>query len=274
MTRRHSETIAQKLVRLRQAVEQVQSELIEAEAELVDRQAEVNAFEFEFEARVGYLLDQLVILDQEIDHYNDLIETIRNRQVFGNAYLSIEKQYQRAWERPSHAAPIPPTQPPSPATEAEIKQLYRQLARRFHPDLATGETDRVSRTEKMAALNNAYAARNLTELMALAQEADYVQSFATGQTEAQMVKALEGELERCRRRLKEIRLELQALKGQPSVRLSLDVKLARRRGEDLLGQMATDLSQKIARKTVERDILKNQVDRLGPDQGFIPIPLK
>jgi curved DNA-binding protein CbpA len=149
------------------------------------------------------------------------------------------------------------------ADEAEIKRLYRQLARRFHPDLAVDEADRTHRTEKMAAVNNAYAARSLTELVALAREAK-ISSQAPGQTEAQMIQALQAELERCQHRLRQI-------PHRPSVQLSLEVKMARRQGRDLLGQMAKELEHKIARKTVERDLLKAQFAQLGPDQGFIPL---
>ena len=267
-----SESAQQKLARLRQQVEQAQAELIDAEAELVDRQAEVNAFEFEFEARVGHLLDKLAALETEIEGYNELIEAVRNRQIFGNLYLSAEQQFKRAWERPPDFAPKPPSQPPSPATEAEIKQLYRQLARRFHPDLAANEADRAYRTEKMSAINNAYAARSLTELTALAQESDLPPGSSTPNTEAQMLEALTAELARCRRRLQEVRVALKSLQQRPSVKLGLEVKLARRRGKDLLGELAADLTQKIARKTAERDMLKAQIDQLGPDQGIIPIP--
>ena len=274
MTGWQSETMSQKLNRLRAAVEQARQELIEAEAKLTDRQAEVNAFEFEFEARVGYLLDRLAALNEEIERYNDLIETVRNRQIFGNAYLSVEKQYRRIWEKPAASAPLPPPQPPSPDTEAEIKRLYRQLARRFHPDLAADEADRTYRTEKMTAVNDAYAARSLPELLALVQEPDPFITFGgvqAGQTEAQMIEALESELARCQRRRREIELELQRLHRRPSVQLSTEVKLARRRGEDLLGKMAADLEYKIARKTAERDLLKSQINQLGPDWGVIQI---
>ena len=266
-----SETQDEKLARLRGEVEQVQRNLIEAEADLADRQAEINAFEFEFEARVGYLLDKLSALDDQITQYNDLIETVRNRAIFGNAYLSVEKQYRRAWSKPSRDVPLPPPQPVSPVTEAEIKKLYRKLARQFHPDLAADEPDRLFRTEKMAALNDAYAARSLPELRHLAQEAAYIQTRSAGQTARELVQVLEEELARCRRRLREIQAERRTLEDRPSVKLHLEVNLARRRGEDLLAQTAQDLERQVGRKTAERDLLKAQVDQLGPDQGIIPI---
>lgn len=266
MTRWQTETTQQQLTRLRAALEQIQSDLIEAEAELTDRLAEVNAFEFEFEARVGHLYDKLEALEAEIERYMDRLQIMRHKQTFGYAHLPVDRQYQRAWQTPPTSAPTPPIQPPTPASEAEIRRLYRQLARRFHPDLAVDELDRARRTEKMAAINNAYAARSLTELVTLAETLNVQRS-----TFSVSVEALQAELERCQRRLHEIERELRQLPQRPSVQLSLEVKLAQRRGRDLLGEMTAELEQKLARKTVERDMLKAQFDQLGPEQGFIPL---
>jgi len=268
--------VQEQITRLRAALEQAQADLIEAEARLADQLAEVNAFEFKFEARVGHLWDKLDALEGEIDAYNDRIQMMRD------GYLSSERQYRRAWHAPPSSAATPPAQPLSPASETQIKRLYRQLARRFHPDLAVDDADRAYRTEKMAAINDAYAARSMTELEALAQEPDvqiragHVQpadrrSVQAGQTQAQLVQALQEQLTRCQRRLREIENELRRLYQRPSVQLSLEVKVARSKGRDLLGEMAADLERKIARKTAERDMLKAQFDQLGPDQGIIPI---
>jgi predicted RNase H-like nuclease (RuvC/YqgF family) len=254
--------------RLRAALEQAQAELIEAEAQLADELAQVNAFEFEFEARVGHLWDKLDALETEIEGYQDRIHMMRK------GYLPVERQYRRAWQAPPASAPTPPARPASPADEAHIKRLYRQLARRYHPDLAGDETERVYRTEKMAAINDAYAARSLTELEALALEA--APTIQTGRaqaglSEAHMVQALQEELARCQRRLGEIKSELRSLHRRPSVELSLEVKVARRQGRDLLGEIAADLERKLGRRTAERDMLKAQFDQLGPDQGIIQL---
>jgi len=263
----------EQLTQLRAELTQVRDQLIEAEAELADRMAEVNAFEFEFEARVGHLYDTLETLERDIQRYQERIATLRNKQIFGSAHIPVDSQFKRAWESPPLSAPTPPPQPLGAANEAEIKRLYRQLARRFHPDLAVDEIDRVRRTEKMTAINDAYAARSLVELVALASELgsgsdDFV---PTGQTEAQMMQVLKEELFRCRRRLEKIDKELRNIRYLPSVEFSIEVKMARRQGRDLLGEIAEDLEKKIARKTVERDMLKMQFDQLGPEAGFINI---
>jgi hypothetical protein len=263
------------LTQLRAALADIHNQLIEAEATLADRLAEVNAFEFEFEARIGQLWDALEALETEIQHYNETIQTLRNKQIFGQAHIPIDTQYRRAWQAPPPSAPTPPPQPLNPTSEAEIKRLYRQLARLFHPDLAADEADRLRRTEKMAAINDAYAARSLVELVALAQEAEKTIGagrLPPGQTEAQLMGALQTELTRCQRRLRDIEHQLHQLRYRPSVELSIEAKLARQQGRDLLADMAADFERKIARKTAERDMLKTQFDQLGPEQGFIPIP--
>ncbi|MGW8319690.1 MAG: hypothetical protein ACWGPS_10620, partial [Candidatus Promineifilaceae bacterium] len=116
-----------------------------------------------------------------------------------------------------------------------------------------------------AALNDAYAAHSLTEMMALASQArrplaspDNLQATGT-----QMIRALEAELSRIRRRLQQIQFEMNDLQNNPAMQLSLDIKLARLDGRNLLGEMTAELKHKIARLTVERDLLRSQFDDLG-----------
>ncbi|MCP4423544.1 MAG: J domain-containing protein [Chloroflexi bacterium] len=266
-----SETIYEKLTRLRAALAKAQDDLIDAETELADQMADIRAFEAEFEARAGFLMAQLADLEAEVDDYLDRIKQRRNKQVFGANYRSADEQFRRTWQRPRRPAPPPPPPPPSPDVQKQIKKLYRQLARRFHPDLAANEADRAYRTEKMTAINDAYAARSLTELMVFAAEMETAvpQSRSPrGQSEADMVKALEDEIRRCQRRLREIDLETKTLHTRSSVELMLEVKLVQRQGRDLLAEIAADLERKIARKTVERDMIKVQFDVLDSDSGI------
>jgi len=263
-----SESSQETLKRLRVALDKAHADLIDAEARLADALAEVNAFEFEFEARVGHLWDKLEALEAEVERYQDRIQLLRK------GYLPVERQFQRAWKAPAKDAPRPPARPADPANEAHVKRLYRQLARRFHPDLAADNADRARRTELMAAVNNAYAARSLVELETLAREADvgiYIEQAGRGQTERQLIQALQEELVRCQRRMREIEREMRSLHQRPSVQLSLEAKLARRQGRELLAEMAADLERRVARRTAERDMLKAQLDQLGPEHGIIPI---
>jgi predicted nucleic acid-binding Zn-ribbon protein len=253
----------ERLFRLRQTLKEAQKELVAAEADLADQKADVQRMAQRFEAQLGPLLDQATKLESEIASYRLLIDQRRAQDVLGAGYVPVEEQYRRTWEVPRTAQRAPESV--NPADEREIKRLYRRLALQLHPDLASDPEERAYRTEKMAALNDAYAARSLTEMMALASQArqplaspDNLQATA-----AQMIKALEAELSRIRSRLQQIQFEMNDLQNNPAMQLSLDIKLARLDGRNLLGEMAVELKHKIARLTVERDLLRSQFDELG-----------
>jgi hypothetical protein len=258
-------TDAERLTQLRLAVEVARRELIEAEAELADRRADIEAFAFEYEAAVGVLLVQLERVDAEVKDYLDRIQQRRNEKTFGTSFSSVEEQYRKTWRST-------PTMPPpkkkvfvSENTEAQIKKLYRQLARRYHPDLAANEAERDFRTSRMTAVNDAYAARSLAELMALARELETKGQgeFASEQVAGvDLIKALEEELARCQRRLLQIDLEMQSLYTHHLVELSTEVKFGKQQGRDILAEMAAEVARQLARKTVERDMIKSQFDDL------------
>ncbi len=263
------------LHRLRADLNRSQTQLKTAEAELTARLADIRTFETEFEAKIGPLADRLEALEKQIRRYKDRIEMARNRDVFGNAHLSVEEQYRRTWRTAAPQEPVDPTPEPEPVVDEEmtLKRLYRQLARRFHPDLTTDEAERRHRTRTMAAINDAYEAKSLVELVALAEHVDSTIDVNRhpGQTEAQLIDILRRALERNQRRLREIKRALKNLARRPSVDLSLAVKAARRQGRDLLREIAADFEHRIARQTAERDMLKTQFDQSGLGRGFIEI---
>jgi DNA repair exonuclease SbcCD ATPase subunit len=262
-----SETPTEKVKRLRLELDQLRAELATAESELNSQLEDVQAFEFRFEAHVGQLLDQLATLESEVNSYLTRIKLMRHQQSFGESGPSfdpVEEQFRQTWHHePETAVPQPPATPP-PATQAQLKKIYRQLARQFHPDLAIDEADRQYRTAKMAAINDAYKAQSMVELLALAEELEAHQSRqqAAAPLDQEMAQALQEEIDRCRRRLRSIDNELQNLPNRSMVDLALQVKLARREGRDLLAEMASELERKIARKTAERDMLRSQFNHL------------
>ena len=258
-----NEIDSNRLKQLRQEAEQARRELIDAETRLAEQMGEVRQFERVLERRLGGLIDTLAGVEQELANYYDSIKRRRNQAVFGSDYRSVEDQYRRTWTKPPEEVKETIARPAPSLSEDEMKRLYRQLARRFHPDLAGNAVERQVRTVKMTAVNDAYAARSVPELLALAEELD---DEATGafvaQTTAEMGRALEAEIARCRRRVREIGAEVQNFHHHPIVQLSLETKLARRQGRDLLAEMAQKLQRKLAQKSAERDMIKSQFDHL------------
>jgi len=256
------------VARLRNELEQAQGYLSTAEVELEQRNAEIRLLERRIRIRLGRLVDSLVAIEEEIKVYEEELARRQSPMDVHSGYLPVEEQYRRIWE----TTPEPDAddlQTGSTGThfdltdEKQVKRLYRQLARRYHPDLAQDRDEIQYRTKKMAALNEAYASRSLTELAALASETQPRSMERTdhNRTTVEMIKALEKELAQVRRRTLLIQNEIQNLHNSSVVGLSLETKLAQQAGRDLLGEMAKNLKSTIKIKQTERDRLKARLEQ-------------
>jgi hypothetical protein len=265
---RHSPyTTEEQLTRLRQQIEAAEAELIDREAELVDLRVESLAFQLEYDTRVGRRVAELEEVEAKIRHCQQLISQYRQwgpdgppQTRSGQAYIPVEEQYRRTWQQPKGPSPPPPAEPVDAATEAQIKSLYRQLCRRFHPDLVQDAAERAWRTEMMTAVNAAYAARSLVELQALAEKPDRSPAAKTG---ADRLAALKDKLQQIQRRLREVEREIRELTNSEMIQMMLEVKLARWQGRDLLAEIAADVEAELARKRAESDFLEAQLKQLS-----------
>ena len=262
-------TTEEQLAHLRQQIEAAEAELVNREAELVDLRVELSAFRLEYDIRVGRKVAELEEIEAEIKRCQQRISQHRQwgpgglpQTKTGAAYVPVEEQYRRTWQQPEEAPSPPPAEPVDAATEAQIKKLYRQLCRRFHPDLTQDAAERAWRTEMMTAVNAAYAARGLVELQALAEKPDRSPSAETG-TDKQRLAALHNRLQQIQRRLREVEQEIRELTHSPTMQMNLDVKFAQRQGRDLLAEMAVDVEKDLAQKRAELDFLVAQLKQLG-----------
>jgi hypothetical protein len=258
-----------------QDLQETKSELQAAEAELDELKEQLRLFEAKVDARLGSLLDQLSELNGEAAALDAKLRHIREERLFGKDLM----QYLDGAPlpaRPANLDNLPPVHLPlrgntelqpdgTVATTTtplpDIKVLYRRLARRHHPDLARSDADRAQSNDQMKTINRAYAAGDLPTLMRLAgMSVPYGVDVSPTTTQmADLPKKPMTELEKIQERLRRTRQELSRLSSLPIVKLSLDVKLARHQGRDLLGELTHELQYKIARKTAERDYLQSQI---------------
>lgn len=250
----------ERIAQLRTAVKQGHEELIAAEAQLAQQQHEIRAIERRLRFRLGRSLDRLADLEEQIAEYRREIQQRRIPGAYEAGYLPVEEQYRRTWSRSSDDDIYAGAEPLNPTDEKQIKRLYRRLARKYHPDLAADQAEARDRTKKMAALNEAYESGSLVEMIALSG----IESAAAeaGQAETELARALEKELARIKRKVLLVNNEIENLHNNPVVQLSLDIKLARRRGRDLLEEMSLDIERRIVRAIAERDELKARLDRM------------
>ena len=245
-------------------------QLIDAETQLADRLAAISAFEYKLRARLESLSRRLDALQEEIDDLRDALRHFQDALDWGDD-APVAARAERGWRFSSEDAASSgryryhkTAESPRPVLAAEqqatLKQLYRQLARRFHPDLALDEADRAYRTDLMMAINAAYAAGDMATLQRLADEPDTAPR--TPHSDEELAAALQREIDHCRRRLTEIAAELATLERHDSARLLRRAERAAAEGRDLLAEYAADLRRRINEKLVERDVLETQLEEM------------
>lgn len=259
-------TTEEELAHLRREVRALEGELVEREAELADMRAGLHAFQLEYESRVGHRMDVLAAIEAQIVRCREQIQRYRVRgtgrsPLARGDYVPVDEQYRQMWEEPVAPPPAPSISQVGPAVQAQIKALYRQLCRRFHPDLTQDPAERAWRTEIMAAVNAAYEVGSLTELEALAQKPDHM--TAKGIVDEERRDALLEKRRQIQRRLQEVERELRDLMHSQMMDLSLEAKFARQRGRDLLGEMAAEVERDLERKRAELDLMAAQMQELG-----------
>lgn len=267
---RAGESRQERIAALQALLDELRPQLVEAEAQLAELMAAIGTFEYRVRARLESLTRRLDALQADID---DLRRRLRQYQADWfeaeappanrerpDENLRFDENAASAGSYRYRAATDTPRPAPEGKRLAALKQLYRRLARRFHPDLALHETDRAYRTDLMMAINAAYAAGDLEALERLAEEPDSISSLPNSPEE--LAAALQREVDRCRRRLAEIAAEMATLEQHDSTRLMRRAERAAAAGRDLLAELAADLRRRISEKMVERDVLETQLEEV------------
>ena len=157
-------------------------------------------FAVELKARVGGLRSELNRVKRQLAEYRRRIERLRESDLLDPEQVEREvaeefaeqaEQERLAEEQAAREGQRIDVERPRPQldaeTEAEILRLYRELAKRFHPDRARTEKERDRRTVLMLKINVAYSERDLVTLQAMAREADTGEPSATMLSETERV---------------------------------------------------------------------------------------
>jgi hypothetical protein len=249
-------TPANSLDALQAEIEQKREFAARMEQERTDIELEIAAFEATYNAEVKPLQDELDAITLHIQEYELRNELLRFRgSRLGAVQLEAEVELRLHGQRPqATSGDIPPTHarqrwegPLGTAgldivTKAELKSLYRELAKRFHPDLAANDLERESHSARMAQINDAYARGDLESLRRAADESDVRASLPPTLAE------LLAERDRLDALIIRLRQDIAELNRDPLMLLKIDTSLARHSGRDLLAEMATDVHIKIVER--------------------------
>jgi DnaJ-class molecular chaperone len=127
-----------------------------------------------------------------------------------------------------------------------MKRLYREVAKRIHPDLTSDRDERARRQLLMAEANKAYEAGDESQLNKIlnAYEAspETVQGEGPG---AELIRAIR-RISQVRGRIAEIEAEAEELLRSDLYQLKSRLEEAERHGRDVLKEMVDKVEQQIA----------------------------
>lgn len=233
---------------LRTAVSVRQERVAQLELELFDTRSDVTKFEREMEGRLGLLKRQIERLEIQIA---DARRRAARRAQWGERADSpdipedVVEQFRKTWKRSGKPSQPSKKKEVDEEIKEELKTLYRKMAKRYHPDLASDPQEKAWREEQMAKVNKAYSESNMVALLSFEEKPDWSPVVRKKSREEEIAelysesKRLDGVITRLER-------DLRLLINSDTVKLMLEVSVARKAGQDLLRAMEEDLLAKVA----------------------------
>jgi hypothetical protein len=232
----------------------MREQLARLEQEHADLRVELRDFELIYNARVGPIEAQLAEAQLHIDEYQLRIELVQWRgKSLSPIQLEAEVEHRLRAERERAEAihanadiarSFVPPPPIDPAADLDLKQIYRELAKRTHPDLATDEADRAIRSQRMVDVNARYADQDLEGLRQILRPIE-PQRFAQIETPEQRLARLKDERLRLDAAIRHVKVEIADLNRDPLMVLKLEAALGRSRGHDVLAETSRQMQTRL-----------------------------
>src|SRR5208283_936332 len=119
---------------------------------------------------------------------------------------------------------------------SSLKSLYREVARRIHPDLAVDDADRAKRQKLMAEANRAYENGDEAKLRAILEEYESSPEAVFGEgTGVDLVRVIR-KIAQVKRRLVEIQAETDQIRTSDLFELRKKVDEGTKQGRDVLNE--------------------------------------
>lgn len=235
----------------------LETQLAQRELDLATLRVELHAFEQRYLRIVGIKFAEIDDLEAQIaeivNRRNPADQTARWRAAAARAKATESAAATGAIEPLAHAVAFKPSD--------DLKRLYREIAKRIHPDLATDDAELAKRNQLMAEVNRAYAARDEGRLRAILEEWETSPDAVTGQgIGAELIRTLR-KIHQVQSRLASLEVEIAMLTGSELAVLKVSAESEQMSGLDLLARMAGQLDRQIVQLRRSRDAVSSNEAR-------------
>ena len=236
------------LDRKRLELQALESELAERELHLTNLRAELSAFQTHYMKVVGVHYAELDSIEAEIAG-----RISRDRPTDEQARMNATRTRATAAASASEYHNMLESASPEFIPSPQLKSLYREVAKRVHPDLSTDPADRSRRQRFMAEANHAYEIGDEHRLKAILEEYEDSPESVSGEGPAAELVRVIRKIAQVKRRLKEIETENEQAARSDLFVLREKALETKKQGQDLLQEMAEGVKLQVdkARQRLE-----------------------
>jgi hypothetical protein len=241
----------------REQLAAVRTTLAERESELAQLRAQLKTFEGRYLRQVGILyaeLDDLEarIAEREVNLYDSDSARLRAQE----ARRQAQETHDAAFGEARDAEEFDP--PPS------LKTLFREVARRIHPDFARDDAEQKHFTLLMARANQAYSHGDTETLQRLLDDHREIDAAGAGKGiagEGPVAELLRitRQIQHAQRDIANLDAERHTLLSSEIAQLHLDAEAAAREHRDLLTELAANLREQVADAKYRLEFVNRQL---------------
>jgi hypothetical protein len=228
---------------------ELQSRLAELELQHLTLRLELSDFENLYHKKVGPLYAELDEVEARI------AEKEAKREPLNSKAAEAASTARSKAEESRRVVDSVLTLPPPVQRSQTLKDLYRTVAKRLHPDLARDEMDRVIRERLMTEANLAYERGDEAKLREILEEYDSNPDLVVGSdVGAELVRTIR-RISLASSKIKKIERDFSDLNNSELAKLRAKVSEGNRNGDDVLGQLAETLKRRIQERLRHLDSL-------------------
>ena len=240
----------------REQLAAIRTTLAERESELAQTRAELKTFEGRYLRQVGVLYAELDDLEARIaEREVNLYDSDSARARAEEARRQAQETHDAAFGEAHEAEEFDPPH--------SLKTLFRDLAKRIHPDFARDDAEQKHFTLLMARANQAYSRGDTETLQRLLDDYREINSSVAGEGAAAELLRITRQIRHAQRDIAALDVERHNLLSGEIAQLHLDAEAAAREHRDLLTELATKLREQIADAKYRLEFVNRQLYAQG-----------
>jgi cell division protein FtsB len=244
------------LLKKREQLAAVRIALAERESDLVQLRAQLKIFENSYFRQVGILYADLDDIEARIaEREVDLYDSDSARQRAEESRRRAQDSHDAAFD---HAPPVEEFDPPP-----SLKTLFRELAKRIHPDFARDATEGKHFTLLMARANLAYRRGDIEILERLLEDHREIHASIAGEGAAAELRRITRQIHHAQRDIVTLDAERQTLFASEIGQMHQDAETAALENRDYLAELASRLREQITDAQRRFEFVDRQITAHG-----------